>query len=93
MKNADTPAMPTTGMISDSDEVWSYQVADNNKFQFPGLTKRERFAMAAMQGILEGYKPGELESIGRKYGDDSPVQTVKRMAYAMADSMLDGQEV
>ena len=51
MKNADLPAMPTKGVISDTNEVWNFQTGDNSEFQFVGLTKREMFAMAAMQGI------------------------------------------
>jgi hypothetical protein len=42
MKNADRPAMPVPGLHEDED--------------FNGLSKRERFAMAAMQGLLaSGY--------------------------------------
>ena len=52
MKNANTPANPTTAKVSNTGEAWSYQVGDDMLFQFPGLTKREMFAMAAMQGIL-----------------------------------------
>ena len=51
MKNADLPAMPTKGVISDTNEVWAFQTGDNAEFQFVGLTKREMFAVAAMQGI------------------------------------------
>ena len=51
MKNANTPANPTTAKVSNTNEAWSYQVGDDMLFQFPGLTKREMFAMAAMQGL------------------------------------------
>ena len=48
MNNSDTPANPThymefTNSHGGSDEFYSYNT---------GLTKREAFAMAAMQGIL-----------------------------------------
>jgi len=53
IKNADTPANPThysnlTNAHGGSDEFYS-----NNE----GLTKREAFAMAAMQGILANSEP------------------------------------
>ena len=52
MKNANMPAMPGKAEISNTDEVFAYQFDHGSKFQFPGLTKREMFAMHAMQGIL-----------------------------------------
>ena len=56
MNNADQPAYPTpiaqgeNGIVMDTTE---YSAING------GLTKREMFAMSAMQGILswEGYKP------------------------------------
>lgn len=45
IKNGDTPAMAAIGQISNTNEVWSFQVADNNTFQFTGLTKREMFCL------------------------------------------------
>lgn len=48
IKNGDTPATPTTGKISGTNEVWSFQVADGDVFQFPGITKREMIAMHMM---------------------------------------------
>ncbi|WP_024873100.1 hypothetical protein [Tolumonas lignilytica] len=52
MKNGNKPAAPTTGEISKTDEVWSYQVGDNARFQFTGLTKREMFAMHFMSASI-----------------------------------------
>lgn len=52
MKNANTPANPTTAKVSNTNEAWSYQVGDDMLFQFPGITKREMFAMAAMQALI-----------------------------------------
>lgn len=49
MKNADMPAMPSKAEISNTDEAFAYQCDHGSKFQFPGLTKREIFAMHAMQ--------------------------------------------
>ena len=53
MKNADLPAMPTKGVISDTNEVWAFQTGGNAEFQFVGLTKREMFAMHFMQAWIQ----------------------------------------
>ncbi|CAM0042879.1 hypothetical protein VPHK392_0016 [Vibrio phage K392] len=45
MKNADMPAMPVNNFLKEGDLAVS-----TNEFQ--GLTKREVFAMHAMQGLL-----------------------------------------
>ena len=45
MKNADQPAMPTDS-VEDTGAPYFRQIKSN------GLTKREIFAMAAMQGML-----------------------------------------
>ena len=45
MKNADMPAMPVNNFLKEGDLAVS-----TNEFQ--GLTKREMFAMHAMQGLL-----------------------------------------
>ena len=47
MKNADMPAMAGEAEISNKGEAWAFQVGTNSKFRFPGLTKREMFAMNA----------------------------------------------
>lgn len=49
MKNADMPAMPQT--ITDSNDN-SGLVGSHMEDEWSGLTKREMFAMHAMQGIL-----------------------------------------
>lgn len=49
MKNGDLPAMPIT--LNEVSCAFVNEVGDNAKKIF-GLTKREMFAMAAMQGIL-----------------------------------------
>lgn len=45
------PAMPSKAEISNSDEAFAYQLDHGSKFQFPGLTKREMFAMHIMANI------------------------------------------
>jgi len=54
MKNADRPASPiiSSGNWKDVDDVGMGYPALKNGF---GLTKRERFAMAAMQGLLSAH--------------------------------------
>lgn len=49
MKNADIPAMPQT--ITDSSDG-SGLVGSHMEDEWSGLTKREMFAMNAMQGLL-----------------------------------------
>lgn len=59
MKNSDMPAMPSKAEISNTDEAFAYQLDHGSKFQFPGLTKREMFAMHAMHGLISSdYKNG-----------------------------------
>lgn len=48
MKNADKPAYPCESVI--------YQEGKSNKLvSYDGLTKREMFAMAAMQGLCSAF--------------------------------------
>lgn len=81
IRNADTPAMPSEAEISNSDEVWAFQVGDNSKFKFPGLTKREMFAMNAMQAILSN---GASEEIGYTDWD----KNLANHAITAADALL-----
>lgn len=61
-RNGDMPAMPCKVSINrDEGGLQEYQFG-NNDFVVMGLTKREQFAMAAMQGMLAHatrYKPRE----------------------------------
>jgi len=67
MRNADDPAMPFT----DKPE---YQ------HRYAGLTKREAFAMAAMQGIMSN---AFGDYIGQSWADDMASDSVKA-----ADALL-----
>lgn len=61
MNNADKPAYPQQGHNYDCPDGGWYHVEHQE-----GLTKRERFAMAAMQGMLAsngGY--GDKESLSK----------------------------
>lgn len=95
MKNADTPAIPTKGVIDRvSGQVWCYQVGDNDEFQFVGLTKRERFAMAAMQGILSN-SGGVIQSnpmSGTGFCNSDP-EDLAKLSIACADALLAELEV
>lgn len=62
IKNADTPATPTTCKISDTNEAWAFQVS-GGVFQVPGLTKREMFCLH--MGVAET-GDAELDAIIRK---------------------------
>lgn len=50
MKNGDMPAMPMVTLTEESQYKGTKYV--EAKSTYLGLTKREQFAMAAMQGIL-----------------------------------------
>jgi len=64
MKNADMPAMPA-GSI-DVNAIRSDQLDESGRYLIcRGLTKREMFAMAAMQGILTRRANTDRSSIAR----------------------------
>lgn len=72
MKNGDMPAMPQTGFSDlDGDRFVSKDCGG------AGLTKREQFAMAAMQGLAAN---------GRSNGN--MYETAARMAVRQADAVL-----
>lgn len=73
MKNADMPAMP---LPLGSETVVGQQ----------GLTKREMFAMTAMQGLLSN--PSMIDAI-----TNVSVDFIKDSAYLLADAMLDEAEI
>lgn len=53
MKNGDMPAMPVRDADNEILRLAHYPVYANGEFA-TGLTKREEFAKAAMQGLLAG---------------------------------------
>ena len=81
MKNADMPAMPTKGgmvfyipeELTDDVKAACEEVI---KQVYHGLTKREEFAKAAMQGLLAA---GRL----------STAEFIKNLSYNYADAMLE----
>jgi hypothetical protein len=56
MKNSQRPAYPTKVALYKGEPLECSQTSDGTGI-FPGLTKRERFAMAAMQGVVAGFDP------------------------------------
>jgi len=58
MKNGD---MPVTPVFNDHGKIQSFRDAEGNLSMATGLTKREAFAMAAMQGILSSNVSGTTE--------------------------------
>lgn len=76
MKNCDSPASPIK--LNERIECGSTGSVTINECDdyFSGLTKREAFAMAAMQGILS-------HSFGRGDADELAVQSIK-----CADALL-----
>jgi ATP-dependent protease HslVU (ClpYQ) peptidase subunit len=71
MENKDKPAYPSTLGCADGC-VYPVQQIDNN---LGGLTKREMFAMAAMQGLIAQ--------------SQCSVDTIAKNAIAMADELLE----
>ena len=70
IKNGDLPAMPC-GVLQDGHNCGEYPLNI-------GLTKREQFAMAAMQGLLVNMGRNGLDS----------VKQVSDIAVAAADALL-----
>jgi hypothetical protein len=56
MNNGDMPASPTIGTINRDTNKFDETQVGNNDFMLFGLTKREAFAMAAMQGMIASGK-------------------------------------
>ena len=52
LKNRDLPAQPTTACIDRKTNSIVEQQTGNDEYIFTGLTKREEFAKAALQGLL-----------------------------------------
>jgi len=55
--NGDMPASPTIGTMNRVTNKFDETQVSNNDFMLFGLTKRERFAMAAMTGLCNAHAP------------------------------------
>jgi len=76
MKNTDKPAYPA---VNESN-------IDGRSFYEPGLTKRDAFAMAAMQGIIAGF---DMQSkCNGCYIPFSEYPMLMQQAVQMADELL-----
>ncbi len=88
MKNADMPASPTDLVIAD------YKGTVNCPYNKPltGLTKREAFAMAAMQGILASKYVSDYIADGKDISGHNvsckPVEAVAHISMSYADALL-----
>ena len=78
MKNADQPAYP----------------ARSNGEYMPGLTKREKAALMAMQGIISNADTMReiTKAVGVRCEADEFYYAIKNAAYAYADAMLEEEE-
>ena len=79
MNNGSAAAAPLSGFLSTSGEVVCMGMYDPD---VSGLTKREAFAMTAMQGLLAGAVHSRLSRID-----------YARIAVSQADALLDALEV
>ena len=76
IKNADMPASPTES-ISNGGAPYYKELKSN------GLTKREAFAMAAMQNVITTYNPWEQGDF-----DSSNYEEAAKQAVGLADALL-----
>lgn len=85
MKNGNKPAYPCEGTEYDG-EFCGMQTSDNTGV-YGGLTKREMFAMAAMQGLLA--KEGWVERISSEaVTEHSLAGNVANASIKIADELL-----
>ena len=80
MKNADLPANPT--IYADMGHNGQREIYCDQA----GLTKREMFAMAAMQGLLSGNKVRELYELTKT--GEAPLDYITRQSTDLADALL-----
>lgn len=82
MKNADKPAYPTMKVDRIEGEVANWQEG--------GLTKREAFAMAAMQGIMSSLSAEVSQALGAAGSTNglSHVEVISDIAVEQADALL-----
>lgn len=82
IKNADMPAMPCDKSI-DTKESWEYLTAGGRFVPADGLTKREMFAMHAMNTVLSSYNPYESGTF-----DSSNWEETAKNCVGLADALL-----
>ena len=79
MNNSDMPAAPCEVKANDQMKA----LGMSHDFNARGLTKREAFAMAAMQNILSHYNPYEQDDF-----DSSDYESAATQAVGLADALL-----
>lgn len=87
MENKDKPAYPTELSFSNfSSNPNEYMQTSNSSAIFPGLTKLERFTMAAMQGAVAHFGTvNDYQTISKQC-----VEIAKSTLTALADSPTEG---
>jgi hypothetical protein len=85
MNNSDMPANPTIYMPR-KESGGCYKNDDTAITKYPGLTKRETFAMAAMQGILSSEYYSDFCNDARTHNKN--VDGCAVMAIKHADALL-----
>lgn len=85
MKNADLPAMPIERSVMQLHEGERLSLCT-------GLTKRETFAIHAMQGLLSGGEGANSKSIFGAVCNISHEEMLSHRAIALADALLRGLE-
>ena len=78
MNNGDMPAMPM--FSSDAKPCQVRDTSTQSTIDASGLTKRETFAMAAMQGLLSNDSPSLIL--------DTPINDFSFLAVKHADALL-----
>jgi len=83
--NGSKPAHPTLAAKINGHEFIDYNKGYDGK-QFGGLTKREMFAMAAMQGIISGFDKDT--KCNGCYIPSSEYSSLMSQAVQLADELL-----
>ena len=86
MKNADQPVYPQQEL------TFNLEGQAMSGFALQGLTKREAFAMAAMQGLLANGEFLHAAARAECSGESTIAEETKRNALACADALLSALE-
>ncbi|MGB3727346.1 MAG: hypothetical protein WA981_16460 [Glaciecola sp.] len=81
MKNSDLPAMPLSGDAYQDFAHYDGTPKTSYNPECQGLTKREMFAMHAMQGLL-------ANSYGDSWSPEQRVLSISRQSVEHADALL-----
>ena len=84
MKNSDLPAMPQAA----TENGYGCNYGNEPGQVAQGLTKREMFALHAMQGIFSGNSLKELGDIAKENGLDNVSDYIFELSVNSADALL-----